>query len=98
MQLLRHTAEPKSYLRGMVRTARQGGYLTVGEHTTGGYLSDNVIDSFNKLFPLVCFCILHYTLFIIFYLYTIHYTLYIMYDCFDEIVFPVLYLLYLLFQ
>lgn len=75
MQLLWYTTEPEAYLAGMMRTTGQGGYLTVGEHSAEGYLPDNVIDSFYKLFPLVSFCVLHYTLFIIFYLYTIHYTL-----------------------
>ncbi|MST84376.1 hypothetical protein FYJ73_06790 [Prevotellaceae bacterium LKV-178-WT-2A] len=58
--------------------------MAVSEHTPGGYLPDNIVDSLHKLPSLVCFCVLHYALFIIFYflffiytLYIIHYTLYI---------------------
>ena len=45
MQLLWYTTEPEAYLAGMMRTTGQGGYLTVGEHAAGRYLSDNVVDS-----------------------------------------------------
>lgn len=65
MQFLWYATEPKAYLAGMMRTTGQGGYLTVGEHAPGGYLSDNVVDSLHKLSSLVCFCVHH--------LYTIHY-------------------------
>ena len=57
MHVLRYTTKPKAYLTGMMGTAGQGSYLTVSEHTPGGYLPDNIVDSLHKLPSLVCFCV-----------------------------------------